>query len=121
MSDDEMMQVLLKAPIAFGLKAQGKLETVREMRLKGAGWAEIAKAIGWNLKTTRDHYMACIEVENAQLREITAKPIKPRISPEFWPKLMKIVGVLLDMDGGPEVLKAWGKLEEDAKGASDGQ
>lgn len=55
--------------------------------------------------------------KNNQLMAIVAKPIFPRIDPSFWPQLMHIVGVLLDMDGGPEVLKAWGKLEDDARNA----
>lgn len=43
----EGMKKLLSAPIAFGLRAQGHFDTVRNMRRDGHSWEEVGRAIGW--------------------------------------------------------------------------
>jgi len=117
MTTEELLDHLSSAPVAFGLKAQGKLETVQAMRMANATWDEIGQAIGWEPNSACEHYLRLLEKENTTLRLAVGRPIISKIDPTFWPKLMHIVTAIMNMDGGAEVMKAWGKLEDDAKAA----
>lgn len=47
---------LPNVPIAFGLRAQGHLDTVERMLAEHRSWAEIGAAIGWDPETAERYY-----------------------------------------------------------------
>ena len=47
---------LAGATIAFGLKAQGRLDLVERMVLDGKSWDEIGAAIGWSGDAVERHW-----------------------------------------------------------------
>ena len=67
--------LLPDVPIAFGLRAQGHIPTVRRMLQEGHSWAEIGAEIGWDGATAmrfyRDDYEAVDELADRLLDGIT--------------------------------------------------
>lgn len=57
MTDDEMLDVLGRQRVLFGLEAQGYIPTVERMLGDGASWGEIGFAIRWCGRTAKDHYL----------------------------------------------------------------
>lgn len=55
-SGNEFEHVLAKVEVRFGLRAQGKLETVGEMLAEGRSWEDIGRAIGWDGETAKRFY-----------------------------------------------------------------
>lgn len=51
-----LLDEILDVPVAFGLRAQGKFEHVRDMRADGASWEEIAEEIGWTPEAAERFY-----------------------------------------------------------------
>jgi uncharacterized CHY-type Zn-finger protein len=72
-----LSEELLNAPVAFGLKAQGKLERIEAMLKMGHLWPDIAVAIGWCPGTARCHYeLASGDAETKELRAAVATAIE---------------------------------------------
>lgn len=46
----------LNVPIKFGLRAQGKLDTVSALVAQGRPWDEIGRVIGWDGATAKEFY-----------------------------------------------------------------
>lgn len=44
---ESVFEPFLDTPIVFGLRQQGKLETVKQMRRDGFSWDTIGYEIGW--------------------------------------------------------------------------
>lgn len=55
MSDD-LLERLLNAPMAFGLRQQGLLPQVEALLADGQDWNTIGRAIGWDGATARSFY-----------------------------------------------------------------
>lgn len=47
---------IMNAPIAFGLQAQGHIDTIARMLEENRSWEEIGRAIGWCPITAKEHY-----------------------------------------------------------------
>ena len=47
---------LLNVPVAFGLRAQGHIPTIKHMLSLGKTWDEIGAAINWDPETARAFY-----------------------------------------------------------------
>lgn len=74
---DEEINALLNAPVLFGLRAQGHLETIETMLRDGNSWDEIADAIGWERRTARSHYESAVGPEETrELRAALAEAIE---------------------------------------------
>ena len=58
--------ILMNAPILFGLKAQGHIPTIERMLKDGATWKEIGKKIGWYPETAKEDYERHIEYQHVQ-------------------------------------------------------
>lgn len=49
-------KVLADAPVAFGLEAQGHIQTIETMLADGADWQEIGRSINWDGETAKSYY-----------------------------------------------------------------
>ena len=56
MTNEEAWEILLNAPVRFGLVAQGHIATIEAMLAEGQGWEAIGDKIGWCPKTAEEHY-----------------------------------------------------------------
>ena len=66
--DKKAWEILMNAPILFGLKAQGHIPTIERMLENGATWKEIGKKIGWCPETAKEDYESYIERQHVQKR-----------------------------------------------------
>lgn len=75
--DAGFSEELMNAPVAFGLKAQGKLERIEAMLKMGHLWPDIAVAIGWCPGTARRHFeLSSGDAETQKLRAAIASAIE---------------------------------------------
>jgi len=66
--DEKFPPEIENARVAFGLRAQGRMATVEQMRSEGKSWDEIGKAIGWSGSTVERFY---------ELERVDAAPPSP--------------------------------------------
>jgi hypothetical protein len=73
----EIPEEILKAPIKFGLEAQGHIPTITWMLSEGATWDTISAKIGWDRTTARTHYEKLVGEESTRsLRAVLAESIE---------------------------------------------
>lgn len=63
------LEKILNTNICFGLVAQGKIETIERLLLKGKNWSEIGKEIGWCPATAREHYERYLQSQKSDPNE----------------------------------------------------
>ena len=56
MITQELLDKIENAPIVFGLRAQGKLDAVRQARAAGKSWEQVGKLIGWEPRAAALHF-----------------------------------------------------------------
>jgi hypothetical protein len=68
-TDKEILGILGKQPVAFGLEAQGHLPRIEAMLAESPprSWEEIGKAIGWDPDTACQHYIWHLQDERKRL------------------------------------------------------
>lgn len=54
--DTEWVKLVINAPLAFGLEAQGHVPTIEKMLMAQKPWQEIADTIGWDRATLIEHW-----------------------------------------------------------------
>jgi hypothetical protein len=54
--DKTGQDLIMNAPVVFGLLRQGHIPTIEKMLKEGATWEEIGKEIGWCLETAKEQY-----------------------------------------------------------------
>jgi hypothetical protein len=67
-TENKAMDILMNAPVLFGLARQGHLPTIERMLAAGATWEEIGKEIGWCPETAKEHYEWHVEYKQAYER-----------------------------------------------------
>ena len=50
------IDILMNAPVLFGLQQQGHISTIERMLKDDASWEAIGEEIGWCPKTAKEHY-----------------------------------------------------------------